>query len=436
MIPNYNVFNFKDGASQENEYTYDKNGNMTKDLNKNISSIQYNSLNLPANISSDNRIIVSYTYNASGEKLLAHYNYGSAGAGYVYCGNFKYVNNTLKEIRTDGGYITFSGSTPVYHYYLKDHLGSNRVVCSASGSVEQVNHYYPFGGLFGESTGGETQRYKYNDKVFDQTRGIKWYDYGARYMSPDVGRFITMDPMAEKYYSISPYAYCHNNPYNRIDPTGEYDFENTIEKNTNYTVVAVLPTGYTNNKAMKKDHDAAIAAGIPVMVVDNLEDFADAMFALDALNSTTQIYTLNSHGYAGNFNIGSEEINANTDFSELRQGLNNKTVFIGACNVGDLAKGSELLEKMSSQTASTVIAPSHRVASGYNYNGKSLNRSIRVPLSSLPNDNEFLLSKKGTSVEVIKNVHISNMGISWDVSSGRTTPPLPNIKSIIHHNWK
>ena len=175
---------------------------------------------MPANISSDNRIIVSYTYNASGEKLLAHYNYGSAGAGYVYCGNFKYVNNTLKEIRTDGGYITFSGSTPVYHYYLKDHLGSNRVVCSASGSVEQVNHYYPFGGLFGESTGGDTQRYKYNDKVFDQTRGIKWYDYGARYMSPDVGRFTTMDQMAEKYYSVSPYAYCGNNPINAIDPNG------------------------------------------------------------------------------------------------------------------------------------------------------------------------------------------------------------------------
>ena len=216
----YNAFNFKDGASQENEYTYDKNGNMTKDLNKNISSIQYNSLNLPANISSGNSIIVSYTYSTSGEKLFAHYNYGPAGAGYMYCGNFKYVNNTLKEIRTDGGYITFSGSTPVYHYYLKDHLGSNRVVCSASGSVDQVNHYYPFGGLFGESTGGDTQRYKYNDKVFDQTRGINWYDYGARFMCPDVGRFITMDPMAEKYYSVSPYAYCDNNPINAIDPNG------------------------------------------------------------------------------------------------------------------------------------------------------------------------------------------------------------------------
>jgi len=170
--------------------------------------------------------------------------------------------------------------------------------------------------------------------------------------------------------------------------------------------------------------------------VIHVEDFADAMSALDALNSNTQIYTLNSHGYAGSFNIGSDEINANTDFSKLRQGLDNKMVFIGACNVGDLAKGSELLEKMSSQTASTVIAPSHRVASGYKYDGTSLNRSIRIPLSSLPNDNEFLLSKKGTSVEVIKNVHISNLGIGWDVSSGRTTPPLPNIKNIIHHNWK
>ena len=42
------AFNFMNGASQSNEYTYDKNGNLTKDLNKNISSIQYNFLNLPA----------------------------------------------------------------------------------------------------------------------------------------------------------------------------------------------------------------------------------------------------------------------------------------------------------------------------------------------------------------------------------------------------
>lgn len=426
--------NFRDGASQSNEYTYDKNGNMTKDLNKNISSIQYNSLNLPSKVVFSDGKYMDYVYSATGEKRSVTYNVLSSDGSYTYCDNFIYYNGDLNKILVDGGYISISGTTPTYHYYLKDHLGNNRVVVDASGTVKQVTHYYPFGGFFGESTGSSYQAYKYNGKEFERLISEDWYDYGARHM--DGMRFTTMDPMAEKYYSISPYAYCHNNPINRIDPNGEYDFENTIEKNTNYTVVAVLPTGYANNQAMRKDHDAAIAAGIPVMVVDNVEDFADAMSALDALNSTTQIYTLNSHGYAGSFNIGSDEINANTDFSKLRQGLDNKMVFIGACNVGDLAKGSELLEKMSSQTASTVIAPSHRVASGYKYDGTSLNRSISIPLSSLPNDNEFLLSKKGTSVEVIKNVHISNLGIGWDVSSGRTTPPLPNIKNIIHHNWK
>ena len=48
--------------------------------------------------------------------------------------------------------------------------------------------------------------------------GLDWYDYGARHM--DGMRFTTIDPQAEKYYSISPYAYCANNPINAIDPDG------------------------------------------------------------------------------------------------------------------------------------------------------------------------------------------------------------------------
>ena len=46
------------------------------------------------------------------------------------------------------------------------------------------------------------------------------YDYSARYMDPALGRFSTVDPLAEKYYSISPYAYCMNNPILLIDPNG------------------------------------------------------------------------------------------------------------------------------------------------------------------------------------------------------------------------
>ena len=57
-----------------------------------------------------------------------------------YCGNVIYENGVVSRILTEEGYITLSGATPTYHYYLKDHQGNNRVVLSQSGTVEQVNH--------------------------------------------------------------------------------------------------------------------------------------------------------------------------------------------------------------------------------------------------------------------------------------------------------
>ncbi len=137
-----------------------------------------------------------------------------------YLGSVIYENGVLKMILTPEGYITLSGTTPTYHCYLRDPLGNNRVVVSQSGTVTQVNHYYPFGGLFGEGTATSAQPYKYNDKELDRTNGLDLYDYSARYMDAALGQFTTVDPMAEKYYSISPYAYVGNNPVNAIDPDG------------------------------------------------------------------------------------------------------------------------------------------------------------------------------------------------------------------------
>ena len=160
-----------------------------------------------------------YAYNAAGERLSTSYGNLTSGVTFYNSANYFYTYGAISNILIDGGYITLSGSTPIYHYYLKDHLGSNRVVCNASGSVEQVNHYYPFGGLFGESTNASTQKYKYNGKELDRVHGLNWYDYGARFM--DGMRFTTIDPMAEKYYDVSPYAYCANNPVNAIDMNGD-----------------------------------------------------------------------------------------------------------------------------------------------------------------------------------------------------------------------
>ena len=193
------AMHFVDGADAEIEYEYDKNGCMTKDLNKKISKIEYNLLNLPTKLNFADGSTISYSYDADGNKLRADYNISlmnvingtssnaQAGNGVTthrdYCGNFIYENGALKMLLFDGGYVTFNSSnSPKYHFYLKDHLGNNRVVADANGNIEQVNHYYPFGGLMAEST-GDVQPYKYNGKELDRIHGLDSYDYGARWMS-------------------------------------------------------------------------------------------------------------------------------------------------------------------------------------------------------------------------------------------------------------
>ena len=239
------VFNFMDGANEEIEYEYDKNGNLVKDLNKNISKIEYNLLNLPSKITFGDGKAITYVYDASGAKFLASYKTALPASNHTiaYCGNMIYEDDTFKQVLFDGGYITFTGTRPMYHYYLKDHLGNNRVVVSSKGEVEQVNHYYPYGGIMAESTNESVQRYKYNGKELDRMHGLDWYDYGARWMAD--GRFTTIDPHAETYADVSPYAYCGGNPISAIDLNGEdsyyladgtYLFDNLKETDNIYVV--------------------------------------------------------------------------------------------------------------------------------------------------------------------------------------------------------
>jgi RHS repeat-associated protein len=137
-----------------------------------------------------------------------------------YCENVIYENGAVSKILTEEAYITLAGTTPTYHYYLKDHQGNSRVVINQAGTVLQVNHYYPFGGLMGESTTGGVQPYKYNGKELDRMHGLDLFDYEARHYDAAIGRWWTVDPLAEKYCGISSYAYCANNPVKYIDPDG------------------------------------------------------------------------------------------------------------------------------------------------------------------------------------------------------------------------
>ena len=63
--------------------------------------------------------------------------------------------------------------------------------------------------------------FRYNDKELDSKNGLNWYDYGARHYDAALGRFTTVDPLAEKMPTWSPYTYCFNNPLRYIDPDGK-----------------------------------------------------------------------------------------------------------------------------------------------------------------------------------------------------------------------
>ena len=190
--------------------------------------------------------LYSHVYGSDDNSNCREFDLSMFDKEYDYCGNMLYENGTLKQILIDGGYITFNGSTPQYHFYLKDHLGNNRVVLNAGGGIEQVNHYYSFGGLMGESTNGDVQTYKYNGKELDRMNGLDWYDYGARHM--DGIRFTTIDPMAEKYYGVSPYVYCADSPVNAFDPTGNDWVKSTRNDYIwmdNVTSYKNVPEGYS-----------------------------------------------------------------------------------------------------------------------------------------------------------------------------------------------
>ena len=251
----YNGFNFKDYAGDALEYWYDGNGSLTADHNKGISSITYDSHGCPKSIligDLDTNATV-YVYSSDGRKLrtchlmttcgldsqkreivrnaieqedfdltdssIQPYLLSSVTTDYV--GNFILEDGILSKYLFGNGYVSFSNGSPSFHYYIRDHLGSVRVVTNDNGDAEQVNNYYPFGGEFTAiSTNTELQPWKYTGKEYDHRHGLDLYDFGARMYDPATLLWTSVDSRAEDYYDVSPYVFCKDNPVNAIDLDG------------------------------------------------------------------------------------------------------------------------------------------------------------------------------------------------------------------------
>ncbi len=226
-------FDFKESGTSEN-YAYNTNGSMTFDPNKGL-TIDYSDMGHPKKMTFNNGNTTEYTYSIEGEKLKVEWNTANTTTNRVeYVGPFILKDGKLDAFLFSGGIATIANNQATFHFYIKDHLGSNRIVVSEDGTIKQKLYYYPFGGLYGDvCVNPEFQRYKYNGKEYDHQHGLDLLDYGARMYNPVIGGWHSIDPSAEKYYHLSPYCYCGNNPINAIDLDGRDWYKNN--KTSYYT---------------------------------------------------------------------------------------------------------------------------------------------------------------------------------------------------------
>ena len=170
---------------------------------------------------------VRYWYSAAGIKLRENTT--------DYSGSLVIKNGTLDKLLVPTGYVAANGnitSNGQYVYFVKDHLGSIRATVAQNGTVLERYWYGPYGddvpapGQTTVQTSTTDNPYRFSGKE----RTAADYDFGARrYLPFRVPRWTTMDPLAEKYFPITPYAYCAGDPVNYWDPEGKQDFAIGIE---------------------------------------------------------------------------------------------------------------------------------------------------------------------------------------------------------------
>jgi RHS repeat-associated protein len=165
--------------------------------------------------------------------LDEHLQYAGGGVSAVSVHDLVESHNFSNIVIPKNGYVYVYCSNesliPVYF--------DNLQVVHTHGPLLEETDYYPFGltmkGISDKAAGSLINKYLYNGKEkesheFSDGSGLDEYDYGARFMDPQIGRWCTIDPLAEQYRRWSPYNYCMNDPIHFTDPDGmkgDGDFE-------------------------------------------------------------------------------------------------------------------------------------------------------------------------------------------------------------------
>lgn len=244
----------------EKTYTYDANGNQTgwtDDVDGTNRKIVWDEENRIQEII-DNKHVMSYKYNASGERVIkmgpqgetVYVNQffvirgGAVGTKHVFAGSARMVtklakqeNPTIKSNNAGSGGKDKGPRERDMYFYHPDHLGSSSYVTDEGGRVFQHLEYFPFGETWVEEK-SNTQRtpYLFTGKELDEDTGL--YYFGARYYDQRTSVWVSVDPILDSYlngkvgmggvynsFNLGLYTYTHLNPIKYLDPDGRLTYK-------------------------------------------------------------------------------------------------------------------------------------------------------------------------------------------------------------------
>lgn len=234
--------------------TLDDNGRIKTDESRGVTNVKYNPLGLPSSITmgseftiinsylSDGRLInetmreyylaqVKRYDRVTGDTIIVYMPRLVSSVSRRHLGDFIIEAGKNPRSYYDWGYVEWlSDSTVQYYYYERDHQGSVRTVRDASFGVVQSTAYTVSGLPMTRIYSGVGDHHLHTGKPWQDTGGLAWYNNRARWYDPITMRFLTPDPLADKYHDISPWAWCGNNPLRYSDPSGKSIFLNSRDE--------------------------------------------------------------------------------------------------------------------------------------------------------------------------------------------------------------
>jgi len=222
----YNAANQLVSASDGSSYLYDANGSLTsKSVGGQTTRYTWDGYNRLTRIDFADGSHAAYTYDADGRRLSKRERSGQM-LYFIYEGL-----NLVQELNAAGGviasYVYDRLDQPISmtrdnttYYYLYDHLGNVVGLSDGANSLVATYRYDPWGNLI--ATGGSNPAllnpFRFTGREWDAESGL--YYYRARYYDPQIGRFLSQDPLHLATAGLHNYAYADNNPLRYVDPSG------------------------------------------------------------------------------------------------------------------------------------------------------------------------------------------------------------------------